>query len=76
MLTAKHIREIVQHDGLQLFLNIMVDRMEHDFSRWDEFNKSERHATRVQQSVVELMPCSDQNYYSGKYVNGHPKNRL
>ncbi len=47
-----------------------------DFSRWNDFDKSPRHAIHVSGGVIELMPIADQKHYTFKYVNGHPKNPL
>ena len=74
LLTANHIRQLLRHIGLQPFLRALTERMQSDFARWDEFKKSQRHATHYEQGVLELMPCSDRQYYSFKYVNGHPGN--
>src|SRR5207244_9558257 len=48
--------------------------IEADFLRWNEFDKSPRHATHSPVGVIELMPASDGRLYAFKYVNGHPKN--
>ncbi|MCU7853181.1 MAG: ornithine cyclodeaminase [Candidatus Thiodiazotropha sp. (ex Monitilora ramsayi)] len=74
LLTFDHIRELMRQYGLQAFLKALTERLASDLSRWDEFNKSERHATHYEHGVLELMPCSDLTHYSFKYVNGHPGN--
>ncbi len=47
-----------------------------DFLRWDEFNKIPRPAFHVPDGVIELMPIADNEFFTYKYVNGHPKNPL
>ena len=74
LLTANHIRRLIRQLGIQPFLRALTERMEMDFARWDEFKKSQRHATHYEQGVLELMPCSDHQHYSFKFVNGHPGN--
>ncbi|ODB88222.1 hypothetical protein A3193_04930 [Candidatus Thiodiazotropha endoloripes] len=74
LLTINHIRDLMRQYGLQAFLRDLTTRVKSDFSRWDEFAKSERHATHFEHGVIELMPCSDQAHYSFKFVNGHPGN--
>ena len=65
---------IVESIGLKAFNQLVLERLESDFLRWPEFNKSPRHATHNPMGVIELMPCSDAEYYTFKYVNGHPGN--
>jgi len=51
-----------------------VDAMDSDYRRWEQFDKSARHAIHSPVGVIELMPTSDGRLYCFKYVNGHPKN--
>ncbi len=67
-------RIIESTGGLESFNNLVLEQLEFDFARWPEFKKSPRHASHFSKGVIELMPCSDQQYYSFKYVNGHPGN--
>ena len=67
-------KQFVKNYGLENFMSKLVLHMESDFKRWDAFTKSPRHAVHVPDGVMELMPCSDGEYYTFKYVNGHPKN--
>jgi len=66
--------KIINKTGLNTFYQELIKTLENDFSRWDEFHKSPRHATHSPKGVIELMPCSDEQFYSFKYVNGHPCN--
>lgn len=74
LITVNHIRELMRQYGLQAFLRDLTARMKRDFANWNEFAKSERHATHFEHGVMELMPCSNQRHYSFKFVNGHPGN--
>lgn len=65
---------MIQQLGLEVFLRRLMDTLEHDFNHWQTFNKSPRHASHFNKGVIELMPCSNQQFYSFKYVNGHPNN--
>lgn len=56
------------------FLHTVIDDLEREFCRWQEISKVSRLSTYVENGVLELMPCSDGDYYSFKYVNGHPLN--
>lgn len=67
---------IIQKHGFIQFLDDLIKALRMDFSRWDDFDKSARYASYVPGGVVELMPIRDQEYFSYKYVNGHPKNPL
>jgi ornithine cyclodeaminase len=68
--------KIINKTSLNTFYLKLIKALEADFSRWHEFNKSARHATHSANGVIELMPCSDKQFYSFKYVNGHPSNTL
>ena len=52
----------------------LTDAIEADFRRWQDFVKTPRLAAHSHDGVIELMPTSDGERYSFKYVNGHPKN--
>ncbi len=73
-LGVNSMRQLVQQVGLAAFLRQLVDAMEHDYRRWESFDKSARHAIHSPGGVIELMPTSDGELYCFKYVNGHPKN--
>ena len=74
ILTVTDIRHLIRVIGLENFLAHTLAAMEEDFSRWSSFILSPRHATHYPQGVIELMPCADQQFYTFKYVNGHPHN--
>ena len=64
----------IQREGVERIMGNMVTYMEHDFSRWEKFDKIPRVASHTPFGVIELMPTSDGEEYSFKYVNGHPFN--
>lgn len=74
LLDIPAIHSIIQNIGLKEFYLKLIHQLESDFSQWKNFNKSARHATHYNHGVIELMPCSDDELYSFKFVNGHPYN--
>lgn len=76
ILTTEDIKKLVHIIGLEIFFRCIINALEEDFSRWDEFMLSPRHATYYPHGVIELMPCADRQFYTVKYVNGHPGNPL
>jgi ornithine cyclodeaminase len=68
------LRELVSRIGPARFIEELAGEIEADYRRWDDFEKSPRHACHSAGGVIELMPTSDGRLYSFKYVNGHPKN--
>jgi ornithine cyclodeaminase len=73
-LSPEDIAYIVQTKGMKKTLEELTDYITQDFLRWDAFEKSARIANHTSEGVIELMPISDKDYYTFKYVNGHPKN--
>jgi ornithine cyclodeaminase len=65
---------LISKVGLSSLISMVVDQLKADFSRWSEFEKSPRTANHCKKGVIELMPISDREYFSFKYVNGHPGN--
>jgi ornithine cyclodeaminase len=68
------VQELVARLGAADFIEALSGEIAADYRRWDEFEKSPRHASHSELGVIELMPTSDGRLYSFKYVNGHPKN--
>ena len=68
------VRELVGRKGIAACIDELASEIEADYRRWDDFDKSPRHAVHSPVGVIELMPISDGTLYSFKYVNGHPKN--
>jgi ornithine cyclodeaminase len=73
-LGAPDVARIVARKGLSACIAGVADRIEADFLRWNEFDKTPRVANHSDDGVIELMPVSDADWYAFKYVNGHPKN--
>lgn len=73
-LDVADIRQLVQKVGLSNLLEKVMNEIRSDFSRWEEFEKSPRTANHCTKGVIELMPISDKQHFSFKYVNGHPVN--
>lgn len=65
---------IISRMGLKRFNLRLLQALENDFAHWESFYKSPRHAITYPQGVIELMPCANDEFYSFKYVNGHPAN--
>lgn len=74
LLETHHIAELVARRGFRTVLNTLVDAIAHDYRRWSAFDKSSRMACHSVAGVIELMPISDGDWFSVKYVNGHPGN--
>ncbi|QPK80132.1 ornithine cyclodeaminase [Corynebacterium lizhenjunii] len=64
----------IQREGVENIMVGMVDYLERDYKRWEKFDKIPRVASHTPFGVIELMPTSDGEEYSFKYVNGHPSN--
>ena len=73
-LSAPDAVAMVQHLGLNNCMACMADHIQADFLRWHDFDKSPRVAHHSHHGVIELMPISNAQAYSFKYVNGHPGN--
>jgi ornithine cyclodeaminase len=70
----ERVQELVNRSGTAAFIEALASEIEADYRRWNEFDKSPRHAAHSAVGVIELMPITDGTLYSFKYVNGHPKN--
>ena len=64
----------IQRDGPEAVLTGLMQCLEEDLRRWDDFEKIPRVASHTPFGVIELMPTTDGELYSFKYVNGHPMN--
>jgi ornithine cyclodeaminase len=71
---TERLRALVARLGVGRFIEELAGEIAVDYRRWDEFEKSARHASHSPTGVIELMPTTDGRLYSFKYVNGHPKN--
>ncbi|MDU0478737.1 ornithine cyclodeaminase [Staphylococcus chromogenes] len=66
----------IQREGVESIITGMVAYLEQDFAKWQRFDKIPRVASHTPFGVIELMPTSDGEEYSFKYVNGHPSNPM
>jgi len=74
VITISDIKKLIAQVGLQNFFRDLIGELEKEYSRWEHFQKSPRHAVHLDNGVIELMPICDDEFYSFKYVNGHPNN--
>ena len=72
--SVENMMRLVRHVGVEAMLVELTEAIEADFARWERFEKTPRLAAHSADGVIELMPISDGELYSFKYVNGHPKN--
>jgi ornithine cyclodeaminase len=72
--SVENMMRLVHQIGVETMLVELTDVIEADFRRWELFDKTPRVASHSREGVIELMPTSDGEIYSFKYVNGHPKN--
>lgn len=70
----REITALVREIGTDAFFAGLITYLEEDFLRWSAFEKCARVANHSATGVIELMPTSDGETYSFKYVNGHPSN--
>lgn len=73
-LSASDAVRLVARVGVDVCMQEMVQALQADFARWNEFDKTARTAAHSAQGVIELMPVADACDYAFKYVNGHPIN--
>jgi ornithine cyclodeaminase len=74
VITISDIKKLIAKVGLQNFFCQLIDELDKQYGRWELFEKSARHAVHLDQGVIELMPICDDEFYTFKYVNGHPGN--
>lgn len=73
-LDVSDVRKIISLVGLPEVLRMTLEQIREDYSNWEQFEKSPRTANHCKEGVIELMPISNEEYFSFKYVNGHPVN--
>lgn len=76
IVTVEDIRQLISKISLRRFYLELVEYLQHDFAAWHTFKKTIRLAEHLDYGVLELMPVCGPDYYSFKYVNGHPNNPL
>ncbi|MFN0114997.1 MAG: ornithine cyclodeaminase [Paracoccaceae bacterium] len=72
--SVENMMRLVSAVGPERMMAEIAGRIEADFRRWPEFDKTPRIASHSAVGVIELMPTSDGVHYGFKYVNGHPAN--
>ncbi|SEM74081.1 ornithine cyclodeaminase [Sphingomonas gellani] len=72
--SVENMMRLVHHHGIEQVLRDLAEEIEGDYRRWDMFEKAPRLASHSRDGVIELMPTSDGQTFSFKYVNGHPGN--
>lgn len=68
------VLRLVRRLGVGPAIAAIAARIEREFRRWPEFDKTARVAAHSPEGVIELMPVADAERFAFKYVNGHPKN--
>jgi ornithine cyclodeaminase len=74
IITEEILTQLVKDYGFKNFLRDLMVALKQDFVRWREFSIIPRPAMHVPGGVLELMPILDNEFYTYKYVNCHPKN--
>lgn len=74
VMSVNDIQKLIKIIGLKALLTKLISFLENDFSHWNTFHKSVRHATYFAQGAIELMPCANDLFYTFKYVNRYPSN--
>ncbi len=62
LITVQDINKIIKQHGFNNFMMDLMNTLKSDFNRWNEFEKSPRHAVHVDGGVIELMPVADGRY--------------
>src|SRR5690606_28631475 len=73
---VRNMARWISEQGPQRCIAGLVEYLDADFRRWEEFDKSPRVASHTPFGVIELMPTSAHETYGFKYVNGHPSNPM
>ena len=68
------LEALIEEMGVATFIEALATEIEADYRRWNAFEKAPRLASHSAVGVIELMPITDGQLYSFKYVNGHPGN--
>ena len=71
---VENMSKWIQRESVERIISELVEYLEDDLRRWEKFEKIPRVASHTPFGVIELMPTTDFDEYSFKYVNGHPLN--
>lgn len=73
---TQELQAFLSHHPVPQVIDAIAGYIESDYLRWHAFDKTARLASHSKIGVIELMPISDGQLYSFKYVNGHPANTV
>ncbi|CAO4150329.1 ornithine cyclodeaminase [Methylorubrum aminovorans] len=71
---TREMADLLRREGPDAILRRLIASLRADFLRWPEFDLAPRLASHSAGGVIELMPIADAEFYSFKFVNGHPGN--
>jgi len=74
MLEVSGVSAWIGEKGLALLIRELTDALAAELHNWSNLYLVHRLAYHSPDGVIELMPSSDNEVYSFKIVNGHPKN--
>jgi ornithine cyclodeaminase len=74
VITVDDVKDLIYKVSLEKFIIALIDKLKECFSHWTEFHKMPRMVTHFSDGVIELMPLWGRDYYTVKYINGHPLN--
>src|SRR3990167_10255891 len=74
IITVDDIKTLIRKITLETFFKRLIEKLIENFNHWQEFDKFPRVVSHLDHGVIELMPIWSKDYYSCKYINGHPQN--
>ena len=74
VITVDDIRSLIRKVTLERFFSQLIEKLEITFSHWNKIGKIPHVVSSVENGVIELMSFLGKDYYSIKYINGHPLN--
>lgn len=74
ILDVPMIAQIARQHGIETLIRDIMERLQIDFSNWENFQHIPRPAFYSKEGVIEVMPVCDKEKFIFKCVNGHPNN--
>ena len=74
LVTLDDVAQLIKTIGIPSLLQQLITQLSDDFYNWPQFDKAPRYAMHLPHGVMELMPTGTSEYFSYKFVNGHPAN--
>jgi len=74
LLEVAGVRSWISAKGLPALIRGLTDALAAELTNWQNLYLTQRKAYHSADGVIELMPSSDNELYSFKFVNGHPRN--